>query len=91
MPLQQEISVQVRIPQPYYFMKGECLKDTTTVSTSLSSFLTTIKDGLADYNVTNLGNILVAGLAIAAAPALCWFGYRFVKGKATKALFKGKL
>jgi len=57
----------------------------------LETFLSSIKTGLADYNVSNLATILVAGLSIAAAPALAWFGYRFVKGKATKALFKGKL
>lgn len=66
-------------------------QETTTVATELSAFLSSLKEGLADYNTTNLVTILVAGLGIAAAPAICWFGYRFVKGKATKALFKGRL
>lgn len=41
--------------------------------------------------MTNLATILAAGIGLAATPAICWFGYRFVKGKVTKALFKGKL
>lgn len=44
-----------------------------------------------DYNITNLGIVLVAGVTAAAAPAFAWFAYRFVKGKITKGIFKGRL
>lgn len=67
------------------------LQETVTVAAQLSNALDSIKTGLADYSVANLTTIWVAGLAIAAAPAIAWFGYRFVKGKAVKAVFKGRL
>lgn len=57
----------------------------------LSEFLPTITDGLAEFSVKNLSIVLVAGITAAAAPALAWFGYRFVKGKVVKALTKGKI
>ncbi len=60
-------------------------------STDLTSFLESVKGGLTDFSVTNLGVVIVAGLAIAVAPVLAWFGYRFVKGRASAAFKKGKL
>lgn len=71
-------------------MKGECLQ-ADTVATELSTAITAIKSGLADFSVTNLTTIWVAGLAVAAAPAIAWFAYRWVVRKANKAVFKGKL
>ena len=62
-----------------------------TTGTDLSSFLEAIKGGMSDLSVSNLQIILLAGIGIAVGPALAWFGFRYVKGKATKALFKGKL
>ena len=64
---------------------------TNTVATQLGDAITQIKAGLSDYSVANLTTIWVAGLAVAAAPAIAWFAYRWVKGKASKAVFKGKL
>ena len=46
---------------------------------------------MSDFNATNLANILLAGLGLAVSPAIFWFGYRYVKGKVSKAFFKGKL
>lgn len=77
-------------PQPYYFGEGGITK-TDTIATELTGFLSSIEGGLAPFNTTNLATVLVAGVGLAAAPAICWFAYRFVKGKVTKAVFKGKL
>lgn len=57
----------------------------------LTGFLDTMKTGLQDYNTTNLGTILVFALVLACTPALCWFGYRIIKRKFTKAYFKGRV
>ena len=72
-------------------MKGGCTETTTNVAGELSTFLTTVKGALADFTTVNLATILVAGLALAVGPAIAWFGYRWVKGKVSKAFFKGKL
>lgn len=63
----------------------------SNVTADVTAALETVKTGMADYSVSNLAMIWAAGLAFAAGPAIAWFGYRFVKGKATKALFKGKI
>lgn len=83
--------VRIQIPQPYIFLKGGCKQEASAVTTELTTAITAIKAGLADYNVSNLTLIWVAGVGIAAAPAIAWFAYRFVKGKVTKAVFKGRL
>lgn len=46
---------------------------------------------MSDFNATNLGIVLLAGLGLAVGPAIFWFGFRYVKGKVSKAFFKGKL
>lgn len=74
-----------------FFRKGGCTQDASTVTTELSTFITQVETGLVDYNTANLATILMTGIALAAAPAICWFAYRFIKGKVTKALFKGRL
>lgn len=62
-----------------------------TVPTDLDTFLTTIKGGLADLSVTNLGKILVAALGVTVILFLCWFGYRWVVRKVSGGIKKGKL
>lgn len=63
----------------------------TVVGTALDTFITSIKGGLADLSVVNLGKVLLAGIAIALPLALAWFGYRWVKRKAMAAITKGRL
>lgn len=67
------------------------MQEATAVSTELSSFLSQVKVGFADFSGANLGTIIIAALGLAIGPAILWFGYRFVKGKVAKAFFKGKL
>ena len=59
--------------------------------TGLDTFITSIKGGLADLSVTNLGKVLLAGVAVAVPLVLAWFGYRWVKRKAMAAITKGRL
>ena len=61
------------------------------VDTGLDTFITSIKGGLADLSVVNLGKVLLAGVAIAVPLVLAWFGYRWVKRKAMAAITKGRL
>lgn len=63
----------------------------TGVTTDLDTILTTIKGGLADLSVANLGKVLIAGTVIALPLVLAWFGYRWVKRRAMSAITKGKL
>lgn len=63
----------------------------TTVSTDLGTFIETIKGALADFTTSNLGTILVAGLAVSAGLVIAWFAYRFITRKVSGALKKGKL
>lgn len=58
--------------------------------TSLSTFISSITGALADFSVTNLGTIFVAGITIAIPLVLAWFAYRFITRKATGALKKGR-
>lgn len=58
--------------------------------TSLSTFITSITDAFADFNVANLGTVLVAGITIAIPLVLAWFAYRFITRKATGALKRGR-
>lgn len=64
---------------------------TSTTTTELTTAIAAIKDGLADYNVSNLTLIWVAGLAIAISPVIAWFAFRWIKRVINKALFKGRL
>lgn len=62
--------------------------DTTT---TLTNFLNSIKGGLADFSTGNLAKVMLVGLGFAVPLFLCWFGYRFVKRKATGAIQSGRL
>lgn len=57
----------------------------------LFSFLESVKTGLIEYSTSNLVKIIVAALILACSPLLAWFGYRFIKRKLTKSVFKGRL
>lgn len=59
--------------------------------TTLATFLTSIQGALADFSVETLSTVLVAGLGIAIPLVIAWFGYRFVKRRANKALTKGSM
>lgn len=58
---------------------------------SLSTFITSITGALADFTTANLATILVAALGLTAGLAIAWFAYRFIKGKVSGAMKKGKL
>lgn len=60
-------------------------------STDLSTFITSITGALSDFTTANLATILVAALGMTAALAIAWFAYRFIKGKVSGAMRKGKL
>lgn len=61
------------------------------VSSDLSGFITSIKGALTDFTTTNLATILVAALSLTAGLAIAWFAYRFIRGKVSSALRRGKL
>ena len=68
------------------------LAEVTADNTSnLDGFLSAIKNGLSGFSTTNLAKILLVGIGVAAPLFLAWFGYRFVKRKATSAVKKGTL
>lgn len=71
--------------------KVAALAAETGVTTDLDTIITTIKGGLADLSVTNLGKVLIAGTVVALPLVLAWFGYRWVKRRAMAAITKGKL
>lgn len=58
---------------------------------SLSTFITSITGALADFTIANLATILVEALGLTAGLAIAWFAYRFIKGKVSGAMRKGKL
>ena len=62
-----------------------------TEGNALSTFISSITGGLADFSVSNLGTILVAALGITVGLVVAWFAYRFITRKVSKALTKGKL
>lgn len=63
--------------------------DATT--NGLSSFISTITGALADFTTDNLAIILVAALGLTVGLAIAWFAYRFIKGKVSGAMKKGKI
>ena len=65
--------------------------DATAATVNVSENLATITGALSDFSTGNLTTVLVAGIGVAAGLVLCWFGYRFVTRKVSKALNKGKL
>lgn len=62
-----------------------------TTAMTQADFMTSITGALADFSISSLSSVLVAGLGIAGGLVLAWFGYRFVVRKASGALKKGKL
>lgn len=62
-----------------------------TESTTLTTFLTSITGVLSDFSVDTLFTVLQSGLAIAIPLVIAWFGYRFIKRRANKALTKGSM
>lgn len=58
---------------------------------NVSEIITTIKGAFSDFNVTNLLLFITAGIGIAAALVLAWFGVRFLTRKLMGALKKGRL
>ena len=58
---------------------------------NLSSFITSITGALGDFTTQTLSTILVAALGITAGLAIAWFAYRFIRGKVSSAMRKGKL
>lgn len=57
----------------------------------LSTFISSITGALADFTTENLATVLVAALGITAGLAIAWFAYRFIKGKVSGAMRKGRL
>lgn len=62
-----------------------------TAASTLDTFLTSIKGGLADFTTANLATVLLAALGISAGLAIAWFAYRFVVRKVSGAMKKGKM
>ena len=58
---------------------------------SLSTFISSITGALSDFTTANLATILVAALGLTASLAIAWFAYRFIRGKVSSAMRKGKL
>lgn len=57
----------------------------------LSTFITSITGALSDFTTANLSTILVAALGITAILAVAWFAYRWLVGKVSTALKKGRV
>lgn len=63
----------------------------STVSEGLSTFTSSITGALGDFTLTNLSTVLVAATGLTAGLAIGWFAYRFIRGKVSSAMRKGKL
>lgn len=57
----------------------------------LSTFISSITGALSDFTTANLATVIVAALGITAGLAIGWFAYRFIKGKVSGAMRKGRL
>lgn len=57
---------------------------------ALGTFITGITTALADFSTSNVMDVIVAGLGIAVPLVLCWFGFRWIYGKAKGALMGGR-
>lgn len=55
----------------------------------MTELITAITGALTDFSTANLGSVIVAALGIAVPLVLGWFAFRFIYGKAKKALRKG--
>lgn len=66
--------------------------EVTAPTVNTSDLTTTIKTMLSSvFTVDNLVTIITTALGITVGFFIFWFAYRFIKGKATKAMLKGKL
>ena len=67
------------------------LLDATTPTTD--EVVTQITDALSTggFTVENLLSILVSVIGVTAVFAIAWFAYRFIKGKVSSAMRKGRL
>lgn len=74
-----------------YFILERVDSFSTSGDIGLSSFLESIRSGLLEYSTSNLAIVIFAGLILACSLLLAWFGYRFLKRKVTKSVFKGRL
>lgn len=55
-----------------------------------NAVITGVTTALADFSVSNLSGVIVAGLGVAVPLILGWFAFRFIYGKAKAALKRGK-
>lgn len=56
---------------------------------AMTALISSITGALTDFSTANLGSVIVAALGIAVPLVLGWFAFRFIYGKAKKALRKG--
>ena len=60
-------------------------------TSTLDTFLNSIKGGLSQFTSANLATVLLAALGITAGLAISWFAYRFIVRKVSGAMKKGKM
>lgn len=72
-------------------LSASAVEGSSTVSSDLGTFIDSIKGALGDFTTTNLATILVASLSLTVGLAIAWFAFRFIKGKVSSALKKGKI
>jgi len=70
---------------------GDVPGDSVSLSDELSTFISSLISSQVYYSTGNLILIFVSALLFAASPAICWFAYRFIKGKLVRALFHRKV
>lgn len=66
------------------------MEGAAAATTAVSEMTTAVSGALADFSVTNIAAIIVAGLAIAVPLVLGWFAFRWVYRKAKGGLKAGK-
>ena len=62
-----------------------------TTAVNVSEIITSVTGMFSDFSVTNLLLFIGAGVGIAAAQVLAWFGVRYLTRKLMGALKKGRL
>ena len=62
-----------------------------TTAVNVSEIITSVTGMFSDFSVTNLLLFIGAGVAIASALVLAWFGVRYLTRKLMAALKKGRL
>lgn len=63
----------------------------TEATVNVNEIVTTVTGMFSDFSVTNLLIFIGAGVGIAAALVLAWFGVRYLTRKLMAALKKGRL